>query len=158
MLYFEKNLKKKSEKRVNFLNRCGDQHQILADVNWTYSECTVQILSKSLHMGPRYSRSKIFSFFWKAKFGLNGKYLSNHTTNLILTLGPFNGAFGQSVCKSWRKSAQYFGRYGPTKWLTKQKRAMLCHFFDNFQTHQNFFVPLLGVAPKMNWLTCLYLK
>ena len=26
----------------------------------------------------------------------------------------------------------------------------LCHFFDNFRTNQNFFVPLHGVAPKMN--------
>ena len=158
MLYFEKIWKKKLEKWEYFLNRYRHQHQILADVNWTYSECSVQISSKSLHMGPKYSCSKIFSFFWKAKFGLNGKYLSSHSTHLILTLGPFNGALGQSVCESWRKLAQYFGRYGPTKLLTKQKRAVLRHFFDNFQSDQIFLVPLLGVARKMNWLTCPYLE
>ena len=63
MLYFKKISSKKSGKRVYILNCWGDHHQILGDINWTYSECTVQISCKSLHMGPRYSPLKILSFF-----------------------------------------------------------------------------------------------
>ena len=158
MLYFEKISSKKSGKRVYILNCWGDHHQILGDINWTYSECTVQISCKSLHMGPRYSPLKILSFFWEASFGLKGKYLCDQSTHLFPTLRPFSGALGLSMCQSWSRLAKYFARYGSTKLHTKLKRAILCHLTHIFQTKQIFFVPFLGVAPKIEWLSSPYLK
>ena len=76
-------------------------------------------------------------FWWKISPKKNLTFLGQNpkkwSINPNRSIGSPKYSFGQCLCKSWRKSAKWFGRYGQSKLPTQNEITASCHFFGFLQ-------------------------